>query len=322
METSSLPNFPPATEPLVSPSGRMRFFNLLRVLPCYAGGVILGTGLAALLWLPGSELWVSQTDFSGFIGLIAAGELNIAASACILGVIGLVTSNRWWGRGPLVSMLLGIAAPLIGLWMGELADLWFSTDSSLPAAWAQSAWFWLILYAIPGIGAAFLLLCREPGIRWKQGIASAAVAVMCVVLIGMHGPLVESIYEQKLINYQPTLDKIAAWVKATSPERSVNSRIHLPARFPRLPDSQSEQIQAILVPNGPVLILITLYQETGISDAGPALIYVTSPLTPRQFGKDSEGRPSIHVHEIWDNYVVKQLAPQLYLVQLNKDPDQ
>jgi hypothetical protein len=184
METSSPANFSPAGAPLVLPSSRMRFFNLLRVLPCYAGGVILGTGLAALLWCCGSKLWISQTDFSGSIGLVAAGELNIAMSACILGAIGLVTSNQWRGRGPLFGMLLGMAAPLIGLWMGALADLWFSMHSS-PAAWAQSAWFWLILYAIPGTAAAFFLLRREPRIRWKQGIASAAMGVTCICLLGM-----------------------------------------------------------------------------------------------------------------------------------------
>jgi hypothetical protein len=231
-------------------------------------------------------------------------------------------SHRWRRGGPLFCMLLGTAAPLIGLLMGDLADLWLFTNYLPPAAWAQSAWFRLIIYVIPGIGAAFVLLGPEPLTRWKQRIASAALAVTCVVVLYTHSGLANSIYEWRLINYQPTLDKIAAWVKATYPERSVNSEIQLPTGFPRLPDSQSEQIQAILVPSGPVLVLITLYQETSLSDGGPALVYATAPLTPRQFGKNSGGNPSIRVHGIWDHQVVKQLAPRLYLVELNKDPDQ
>jgi hypothetical protein len=324
METSGPSNFasPPAAAPLVSPGGRRRFFDLLPVLLCYSGGVILGTGLAALLWWGGPEPWDDPWDFSGIIGLTRAGALNLAVSACILGIVGLLMSNRWRGGGPLFCMLLGTAAPLIGLLMGDLADLWLFTNYSPPAAWAQSAWFRPIIYAIPGIGAAFVLLRPEPLTRWKQRIASAALAVTCVVVLYTHSGLANSIYEQALINYQPTLDKIAAWVKATYPQRSVNSEIQLPAQFPRLPESQSEQIQAILVPSGPVLILITLYQETSLSDGGPALIYVTTPLAPKQFGKDSNGNPSIHVHGIWGHHVVKQLSPQLYLVELNKDPDQ
>jgi len=102
----------------------------------------------------------------------------------------------------------------------------------------------------------------------------------------------------------------------------VNSEVKLPAQFTRLPDSESEQIQAILVPKGPVLILMTLYQETSLSDGGPAIIYITAPLAPQHFGTDDQARPSIHVAGIWDNHLVKQLSPHLYQVELNKDPDQ
>jgi hypothetical protein len=292
------------------------------VLLFYSGGVILGTGLAALLWCGEPQPWVNPIDFSRIIGLLAASALNIAASACMLGVLSLLKSNRWRGRGPLFCMSLGAATPSIGLLLGDLAELWFSRGFSPLAAWPQSAWFWLILYAIPGMGAAFVLLRREPLITWKEGIAAAAIALTCIVIFNMHIPLADSIYERTLINYQPTLDRIAAWAKATFPARSVNSEITLPPQFPRLPDSQSEQIQAILVPRGPELILITLYQETSLSDGGPAIIYVTAPLSPEHFGTDSNGDTRIRVHGIWEHHLVKQLAPRLYLVQLNKDPDQ
>jgi len=238
LSQSNIP-FPPAPSAVVSPRSRPRFFDLLRVWLCYSGGLILGTGLAVYLWLLGPQLWslpISNTDldlsayigqvFASFSGLIFAAVLVIAAAACILGVIGPMASNRWRGRGSLFCVLLGTTVPLAGLVMGYLASLWFSAPSPPPAAWEQNPWFWLILYAMPGIGAAFLLMRPKPVRRLKEGVASAALAVACFLAFAMHNRLAASIYqhreanlqesyEQTLINYQPTLDKIAAWAKAT-----------------------------------------------------------------------------------------------------------
>jgi hypothetical protein len=323
METSSPSNSAsPPTAASFESSWRWRcFLDLLLVFLCYCVGLILGTGLAAFLWLEGPEFRFNPLDFSGSIRLIVAGGLTIAASACILGVFALFTSSRWRARGPLFCILLGTSAPLIGLLIGDLANLWFFTHSP-PPAWAQTARLWPILYAIPGIAAALLLLLPEPHTRWKQATATAAIAAICIVVFYLHGRLADSIYQQTLINYQPILDKIATWAKARFPQPSVNSEITLPPQFFRLPGSEGEQIQAILTPNGPVLILITTYQEISLSSGGPAIVYVNAPLTPNQFGTDSNGNPSIHVDGIWDHHVVKQLAPRLYLVELNEDPDQ
>jgi len=316
-----------------------------KVLVWYVIGLTMGSFLGiCLLWgEPASKLAdpvLGEIGFMQFFGLVGAFPFCIAGSAGALAVVGLLTSNRWCGRGVLYCVMLGTAAPMVATVAGEVAYYRFGIGGPLPPGWAASPYFWLLVYAIPATVAAFSLL--RPGadaseacgvIRWGERALCAGLVGVCAICFPVNAKLNQLIdkqseanYQQGLIrsqhtlaDYEPTLAKVAGWVKATYPSPSDVSDIRLPAEFPRLADS--DRTLALLRRGGQVMVLITLFHPTSLSDGGPAIVYVTIPLMPGQIGKDSAGEPIIKIRGMWQHHVEEQLSPHLYRIELDHDPD-
>lgn len=300
-------------------------------------GLVLGTILSfwagALALDAPPDLGFDSIDFAAFVGVVAALPFGLAGAAVVLLAIRLAKSDRWRPRGAVLCVLLGMAAPLAATVIGDLAVYLFEPKSALLVAWERNPAFWAILYAAVATIAGFGLTRSDETAptgqrpKWRaEAIGRLALAVICFACVPAHGELEElidvqrqKIYELKLVNYQPTLAKIANWVKANFPAPSVNHDFQLPGQFPTLPDGR--RVQAIVLRNGQLLLLITLYQETSLSDGGPAIAYVTSPLMPRQIGKDGDGRSIIKIKGVWAHHVTEQLSPCLYRIELNDDPD-
>jgi hypothetical protein len=309
------------------------FHQLLSVtwaLVCYSFGWIAVTAPVSLLSFLSNDspptshavVFDGGANFVWTRALVFASALAIAGSACA-GAMALISSKGRQGRSGIFCALLGVTVASASLMTGGLVSLCLSTIPS-PPAWTDSTWFWSCVYAAPGIAASPLIVRQisKPAKSLRERIALVAVATTFFVIWFGYVLFSDSIDQRRianlLIDEQPDFQRIADWVKANAPPRSVNSHVQLPPGISMPPGGH--RIQAILIPNGPVLILITLYQEISLTDGGPALVYVTSPLRPDQFGHDSQGRPSIRIHEIWDHHIEKQISPQIYRVELNHDP--
>jgi hypothetical protein len=315
-----------------------RVLSVTWALICYSFGWIAVTAPVLLLSFLGSgppptlhavvfrNIFDDDDISFGWTKALAfAAALAIAGSACTVAWMTLISSKARQGRSGLFCVLLGLTVASASMMNGGLVSLYLSTIPS-PPAWTESTWFWSCIYAAPGIAASPLIVRQisKPVKRLRQNIALAALAATFYLIWFGYVRFSDSIDQRRianlLIDEQPDFQRVADWVKANSPPRSVNSNVQLPPGISMPPGGH--RIQAILVPNGPVLILMTLYQEISIGDRGPALVYVTSPLRPDQIGHDSQGRPSIRIHEIWDHYIERQISPQIYLVELNQDPEE
>lgn len=325
---------PPLVPPLESAPIISRFPGVAWALVCYSLG-----------WIAGRTLWISswlQADFYSpptshglifdfganlrwIVVVLSASALAIAGAACVVVGIIFITSKRRQGRSRIFCALLGFTLASGSMIIGDLVSLCLSTNSS-PPAWTYSAWFWLCIYAAPGIAASPLIIRdrSKPIKRFGKYVALAALATTCLIVCVGYAQFAESIYQRRTVNLllgeQPDFQRIADWVQAKFPARSVDSDFQLPHGISMPPGGH--RIQAILIPKGPVLILITFYQEISLSNGGPAVVYITAPLRPDQVGHDSQGQPSIRIKGIWDHHIERQISSQIYLVELNRDPNQ
>ncbi len=154
---------------------------------------------------------------------------------------------------------------------------------------------------VAGIAPA---LSRKAPRRWLRW--SVAGLCLCAAAVGGFYSL-HALYQRRLLR---DCDQVVAWVRATHPLAGKYPGLKLPPALRGLSDPHDGTVDAVVLPDGRVFVLIR--NSIGIHHNWWGFIHASAPLLPSEIGKDAYGRPQILIDGLDENFVDEKVNDRHY----------
>ena len=110
-------------------------------------------------------------------------------------------------------------------------------------------------------------------------------------------------------------DKVVAWVRATHSSAGKFPGLKLPPALRRVSDPNEGTVDAIVLPDGRIYVLIRSSLSWHHNWSG--FIHGSAPLLPSEIGKDAYGRPVILIDGLREHFVHEKVNDRHYDVRFD-----